>query len=239
MSGCVLGLETSTGLASVALVGADGRLTAESTFPARRTMAEQLAPRLARLLAESDTSPAELAGIAVGLGPGSFTSLRVGLAVVKGMALARPLPVVGIGSLETLAAAAPLNDRQPLCAVIAAPKRHVYAALYARRGEDLANCLFGPELLAIGELAERLGALGTRVAVAGLLTDDDRQTLASRGVELLPPVYGQPRAAVTAALGRLRIARGAAVDAAELTPLYVLASEPERRFGVTLARPGG
>ncbi|NUQ00087.1 MAG: hypothetical protein HUU35_09570, partial [Armatimonadetes bacterium] len=156
-----------------------------------------------------------------------------------GAGVAAPLPVMGISSLETLAAAAPLNERQPVCAVIAAPKRHLYCALYARRSESAFNCLFGPDLLPVEQLAERIEATGQRVAVAGLVDEETGSVLHHAGASLLPAVHGVPRAAVAAWLGWHRLGRGERHDLATLTPQYVHPSEAEVRFGRTFARPSG
>lgn len=235
----VLALEAATGMASLALVQADGTLVAEHTFAARRTLAQRLLPAAERLLADGELTPAAVDAVAVGLGPGSFTSLRVVLATAKGIALAGGLPLLGVGSLEVLAAGAPLLARKPVCAVIAAPKRHVYAGLYARLSDVQTNCLFGPELLAIEELAARLGALEQEIVVAGALSEADRAALAAAGCVFVPPVYGVPRAAVTAQLALPRLLRGERHDPHTLSPLYIHPSEAEVRFGRTLANPAG
>jgi tRNA threonylcarbamoyladenosine biosynthesis protein TsaB len=236
---CILGIEASAGTASLALVTGSGELLAELTFQARRTMAERLVPLLDALLTSVDRRPGDVDAVAVGLGPGSFTSLRVALATAKGIALAGDLPVIGIGSLEVLAAGAPLGARRPVCAVIAAPKRHVYAGLYARLSDVQTNCLFGPELLPVEELAARLSAIGQEVVVTGVVAADDRAALEAAGATFAAPVHGVPRAAVAAHLGLLRLAAGERHDVATLTPLYIHPSEAEVRFGRTLARPMG
>lgn len=234
-----LGIETATSAASLALLAGDGQLLAEATFVARRTMAERLAPALDVLLAWVDRAPADLEAVAVGLGPGSFTSLRVGLATAKGIASALGCPIVGVGSLEALASAAPLKLRQPVCAVIAAPKRFVYAALYARQEGRPANCLLGPARLPIDELAARLAAVGQPVAVTGALPADDRALLEAAGCVFAAAYHSVPRAATVAHLGQRRLIAGEADSVATLTPWYVEPSEPEVRLGVAFARSDG
>ncbi len=235
----ILGLETSTETASLALLDSQGRLLAEASYRARRTMAARLVPWLDDLLRSQDAGPERIGSLAVGLGPGSFTSLRVGLATAKGLALAAPRPTIGIGSLEVMAAAAPLNERQPVCAVVMAPKRRAYAALYARHARDAMNCLFGPELLELDELLQRLADTGQTVAVAGVLDAAASGQFAAVGAEVLPALYGVPRAAVCAWLGWRRLQDGPGHDVSTLTPLYVHPSEPEVRFGQVLARHTG
>lgn len=237
----LLALETATGSASLALLRADGKLLAETTFAARRTMASRLLPTLDALCASVDLAPTEIDALAVGLGPGSFTSLRVGLATAQGIALAcaEEPPLLGVGTLEVLAAGAPLTTRRPVCAVLAAPKRSVYAAAYARLDEHSSNCLFGPELLEITELAHRLRAIGHETLVVGPLAAEDRALLAAAGCGFAPPIFDTPRAAVLGDLALARLAAGERHALAGLTPLYVHPSEPEVRLGQVFARAGG
>ncbi|MBI5830944.1 MAG: tRNA (adenosine(37)-N6)-threonylcarbamoyltransferase complex dimerization subunit type 1 TsaB [Armatimonadetes bacterium] len=237
----LLAIEASTGSASMAVIRGDATLLAEFTFAAQRTMARRLVPLLDTLLRSVDLAPDAIDALAVGLGPGSFTSLRVALATIKGIALGaeQAPPVLGVGSLEVLAAGAPLGVRRPVCAVIAAPKRSVYAAVYARVNEDLTNCLFGPALLETSELADRLAAIGQDVVVVGPTSAADRELLTAAGASFLPAVHDVPRAAVLAHLALGRLNAGERHDAGTLTPLYIHPSEPEVKLGQTFARAGG
>lgn len=239
LDGPLLGIETATNTASLAVLDADGQLLGEWTFSAHRTMAQRLVPALDALLGKIDLTPGELAAVAVGLGPGSFTSLRVGLATAKGILLAADLPAIGVPTLEALAVAAPLPERMPVCAAIAAPKRHLYAATYARRSATETNCLLPPALLEADELARWVRSIGQPVALVGVLPEDVRATLEAAGAEPLTPLYGVPRAAVVAQLGLARLRAGERHEPAALTPLYVRPSEPEERLGRAFARHDG
>jgi tRNA threonylcarbamoyl adenosine modification protein YeaZ len=235
----LLALEAATPTASLAVLTAGGELVAEVTFAARRTLAQRLLPVLDGLLHAVDLDPRAIDALAVGLGPGSFTSLRVVMATAKGIAAGTEMAVLGVGSLEVLAAGVPLAARVPVCAVIAAPKRHVYAALYARLGDDRFNCLFGPELLPVEELARRLGVVAQETVIAGALAPADRDVLAGAGVSFVPPVHHAPRAAVLGQLALARLAAGERHEARTLTPLYLHASEPETKLGRAFAKSAG
>jgi len=100
--------------------------------------AERLMPEIAALLAEAGLSPAAITRIAVSIGPGSFTGLRVGIAAARGLALVHRIPVVGVTTLMTHAALA-LQERPP------GRERPVLALLPAR-GDDLYGQLFSPSL---------------------------------------------------------------------------------------------
>jgi tRNA threonylcarbamoyladenosine biosynthesis protein TsaB len=212
----LLALDTATRTASLALH--DGlRVRYEATWEADRRHTVQLTPRLVSALEDLGLRPEDLGGVAVALGPGSFTGLRVGLAVAKGLALARGLPLVGVPTLDVVAAAQG-RSRQPLVAVLQAGRGHVCAALYRwRKGwqrregphlttwEDLAATVEKPTLFC-GEIDER-GA-----EVLGGLKD-----LAA----LLPPACCLRRAGFLAELAWERIRQDHADDPATLAPIYL------------------
>ena len=115
-----------------------------------------LPPRVARMLAEHELAPGQIDLLVVGCGPGSFTGLRTGLALAKGLALGSGRPVLGLGTLEVLAtqilAAEP--DPEALTApVIDARHGEVFTALYDRKSQ-----IRPPLALPPGELANVLGA---------------------------------------------------------------------------------
>ncbi len=111
----VLVIDTSSPLAALALVTADGRALAEDIAPGGR---EDDLPRRARALAE----PASLSAVAVSLGPGSFTGLRVGISFGLGLAMGLGVPLLGLGSLELQAA----RSEVPATALVDAGRGRVY-----------------------------------------------------------------------------------------------------------------
>jgi tRNA threonylcarbamoyladenosine biosynthesis protein TsaB len=121
-------LDTSTGVFSAAI--SDGAsLLGEVSGPAGPNTAARLAPAVQSLFAGSGLTPADLDGCAVTIGPGSFTGLRVGMAIIKGLAFAVNKPVVGLSSLALLA----MNAREsglPVCPLFDARKGEVYGGLY-------------------------------------------------------------------------------------------------------------
>lgn len=212
----LLALDTATRFASLALH--DGQvLRYEATWEAGRQHTTQLMPRIVAALEELRLGPEALRAVAVALGPGSFTGLRVGLAIAKGLALARGIPLVGIPTLDILAAAQG-RSRHPLLAVIQAGRGRLCAARYRwhrgwqrREGpslttwEDLLASITRPTLLC-GEIDER----GHRL-IEGL----------SEQVTLLPPAHCLRRAGFLADLAWERIRRGETDDPATLAPLYL------------------
>ncbi len=212
----LLALDTATRFASFALH--DGRAVRyEMTWEAGRQHTTQLMPRVVEALEELEARPEALSAVAVALGPGSFTGLRVGIAVAKGLALARGIPLIGVPTLDILAAAQE-QDRRLLLAVLQAGRGRLCVARYRwRRGwqrrddpflatwESLFADLTAPILLC-GEVDEK-----------GLRLAEERGDL----VTVLPPARCLRRAGFLAELAWERLRRGETDDPATLAPLYL------------------
>jgi tRNA threonylcarbamoyladenosine biosynthesis protein TsaB len=127
-----LAIDTATDMASVALH--DGAaVLAETTWTSRRHHTVELAPRIDELLRQHDLAAHDLTGLAVAIGPGSYTGLRIGLALAKGLTLATGIPIVPVPTLDILAA--PLSPPHvsrdcPLWAVLRAGRGRLVAACY-------------------------------------------------------------------------------------------------------------
>jgi len=144
----VLGIDTATSSASVALIE-DGRLLAEEILPRTDSKnrdggrfsashAEVILPLIQSVLKTAAVPLSDVSGLAVSIGPGSFTGLRIGLSTVKGIAYGWGIPVVGVSTL--LANAARVTDFEGLiCSFLDARKKQVYAALFRRCGENFAR----------------------------------------------------------------------------------------------------
>jgi tRNA threonylcarbamoyladenosine biosynthesis protein TsaB len=100
----ILAIDTATDWVGLALHDGSSVL-AEFGWRSRRTQTIELAPAVAQLWARTGVSAGDLSAIAVAIGPGSYTGLRVGLALAKGMALGQNLPLIGVPTLDIVAAA--------------------------------------------------------------------------------------------------------------------------------------
>jgi tRNA threonylcarbamoyladenosine biosynthesis protein TsaB len=153
-----LGFDTATPSTAVALVVDDGSASELRLDPAPgdRPAHVRLLELIARLMDEDGVSWADVDRLAVGVGPGSFTGLRIGLATARALAQARGLPLAGVSSLATLAA--PVNaDR--VAAVIDARRGEVFAALWEGRRQTLEPVAVAPAELA-AQLRESTVAVG-------------------------------------------------------------------------------
>lgn len=227
----VLAVDTSSDLGTVAVV-VDGGLRAEAAGFGRARQGDLLLTHVERALDGAGVALGELDLLAVGIGPGSFTGLRVGLATIKGLALAQGLPVVGVPSLEVMARA--LEPRGDLVAVpvVEAHRGEVFAAAYGAAGGGLGllETVVTPFHASPEAAARRLrDALGGRPAV---MCGQAARRHASALVESLgpdaavaQPLWDTPRAAILAVQATHRFARDGASDLVRLEPLYVRPSD--------------
>ncbi len=128
----LLGFDTATTTCSAALWAAgEVRACRQVELPGRH--AEVLVPMLREVAAEAGTTLDAMEAFAVTVGPGSFTGIRIGLATARGLALARGRPLVGLSTLEVLAAGVPATEREgPILAVLDAGRGRLYAQVFAR-----------------------------------------------------------------------------------------------------------
>lgn len=202
-------LSIDTALAACAVAVLDGERTlAQRVVPMERGHQEALAPLVAQAVEEAGVAFHRLARVAVTVGPGSFTGLRVGLAFAKGLALALDIPCIGIGTLEALAA----GRRGFVAAVIDARRDQLYLQCF-----DDGAPLMAPDHLPAPEAAARLAELWSG-GPAGLVGPGAHLlggVLAQAGVE--PGAWCDP-----VALARLAAARPAS---ASPMPLYLRAPD--------------
>ncbi len=130
----ILALDTSSKHFSLAVAKNGKALYSRSIF-LKKVLSDSIMPAIEGILKKAGLTLAKLDGFAVGLGPGSFTSLRVGLSTVKGLAYALKKPIVGIPSLDVLALN--LADDGQICVVCDAKRNMAYACLYQKKGDAL------------------------------------------------------------------------------------------------------
>ncbi|MDE2776033.1 MAG: tRNA (adenosine(37)-N6)-threonylcarbamoyltransferase complex dimerization subunit type 1 TsaB [Chloroflexota bacterium] len=131
----LLAIDTATEILSIALHDGES-LAAECTLRAGRQHSALLAPLIGRTLAQSGLSADDLEQLAVSVGPGSYTGTRIGVALAKGMAAPRDLPLIPATTLETAIAAQPLQpDDTPLIATVFAGRNRVIWAEYRCEGD--------------------------------------------------------------------------------------------------------
>lgn len=231
-AGWILGLDTATRATAVALDGADGSVLEARDDPPRGQRpahAARLLPLCAGLLGQAGIAFSELERLAVGVGPGTFTGLRIGVATARALAGAAAVPLVGVSTLQALA----LNARSDADSSVDA----VAAVLDARRGEAFAAAWSFEELGRLGSplieaaaftpqsLGERLSGLGRSILAIGEGAIEFRSVLERSGASV--PEDTAPVHRVSAA-GHCFVARHVrAADPAHVTPQYLRLPDAE------------
>ncbi|NOZ19681.1 MAG: tRNA (adenosine(37)-N6)-threonylcarbamoyltransferase complex dimerization subunit type 1 TsaB [Planctomycetes bacterium] len=216
-----LAIETSHVVGSVAVAeGPD--VLAEESFEQGMVHGRELVPRMKALLERVGWGLAEVELIAVSIGPGSYTGLRVGVAAVKTIAYALGTPVVAVPSLDVLARNAP-DDAEVVCPVVDAKRKQVYTCRYdGSRNRQGDHRVVHPQ-----ELAQTLSP-GAFVLGDGLAYYAD--VFERRGFTIADESLWRPRAAVVAALGRALYMAGQRDDSLSLVPLYLRRPEAEDKW---------
>ena len=223
----ILAFETSAKAASVALME-DGSLLAEAYQNAGLTHSRTILSMAEHLLQSCDRTMGDVNAIAVAMGPGSFTGVRIGMAAAKGLAWGRELPLYGVSTLEAMALG--LGQLQGLvCPVMDARRSQVYNALFRISGGTLTR-LREDRAISIQALEEDLQSLAEPVTLVGDGAILCWQTMALPGERLLlaPEHRRHQRASGVALAAWAAIQRGETGDANSLQPNYLRLSQAER-----------
>ncbi len=217
----LLAVDTSTAQVGLALY--DGaQVIGEYAWRSSQRHTVELAPAIFELLTRCGLTMEEVRALGVALGPGSFTSLRVGLSLVKGLALARHLPLVGIPTLDILAAAQALS-RVPLAVAIQAGRGRLALGWYKRSKNGWQAR--GPARVVT--VAALLDEVKSPARVCGEFTSEERHKLSQKPeIQLLSPAQSVRRPAVLAELAWTRWQSGRVDDDATLAPIYLHVAEP-------------
>lgn len=228
----ILGLDSSGLVASVAIVEND-QLLAEYTTDYKKTHSQTLLPMLDELRNMIELDMNTVDAIAIASGPGSFTGLRIGSATAKGLGLALQKPLVEVPTLEGLAWNLWGTDRL-VCPLMDARRNQVYTAAYefVPVGEKFELKTVIPQSpMDIGELTERLNALGRKVIFLGDGVPVYLPVIREKtevDYSIAPAGNNRQRAASVAALGAVYYGQGRTVDATVHQPEYLRKSQAER-----------
>ena len=240
----ILGVDTATPRASVALVE-DGALLGEEVYGGpedaahgaasqpRKNHAEIILPLIHSVLTNAHMTVADLSGIAVSIGPGSFTGLRMGLATVKGIAYGWELPAVGISTLRATAALA-LGFEETICALLDARKSEVYLGFF-RHERKAIKAVSDEAVTSISsavDLMRKYTSNGSSLlAIGGGAKVYEKFFIDSLGAGLtLAPSENHPTVASRVALlAQERIGIGSVDDLGALAPVYLRRAEAEKQ----------
>lgn len=220
----ILALETATLAGSAALLE-EGRVVGQCLLDIALTHSERLMAMVDRLVRDCGWDIGKLDALAISIGPGSFTGLRVGIATAKGLGLALGLEVAPVPTLDALAANLPFADA-PVCPLLDARKGEVYLARYRwndQRMERLSDYLALSPRAAAEQLEPPVIVLGDGVPACEPFLST------AGGIRVAPASHSIPSAAVVGQIGHAMLRAGDAVSPDELAPMYLRPSEPQLR----------
>lgn len=223
----ILAIETATRQMGIAAIDGE-QVLASYELLAENPHAVELPDAVTRVLKAAHTTLAQVKGIVVDIGPGSFTGLRIGLAFVKALVFPTQIPLVGVPSLDVLASNLPFTSR-PVCPVLDAKQKNVYAALYRpqKGGLKKASDYF------LGPIDDFLGTMNPALSEKGggkeptIFLGDGCSLYRERILERCPEAefasqeFWLPKAATLARLGAQRLKNGTPDDPSRLVPMYL------------------
>lgn len=213
----LLAIDTSTSMVGIALF--DGEVVlSEMIWESRGHHTVELVPAIVDMLARTSVPMRDIGAVSVAMGPGSFTGLRIGLAVAKGIALSQNCALIGIPTMDVIAKAQPPDERQ-LVAVLRAGRKRLATAWYEY---DDSGWLSTGKLatLTAEELKERIDS---PTIVCGEIDGETRRILARRykNVYIPDPALCVRRPAIMAQLAWSRFESGELDDPVTLSPIYL------------------
>jgi tRNA threonylcarbamoyladenosine biosynthesis protein TsaB len=217
----LLAVDTSTAQVGVAVY--DGsQVVGEYAWRSSQRHTVELAPAIFELLGRCGLKMEDVRALGVALGPGSFTSLRVGLSLVKGLALSRHLPLIGIPTLDILATAQS-PSKLPLAIAIQAGRGR-FAVGWYKRSRSGWRAKGNARVVTVESL---INEVKSPILLCAELTARERQTLAAKPeIQLASPAQSVRRPAVLAELAWARWQTGDIDDGATLAPIYLHAAQP-------------
>ena len=211
----LLAIDTSTRYAGVALAN-EGRVLSSRLWFSTVNHTVELMPAIAQTLESQHLRPGDLAGIAVALGPGGFSALRVGVSVAKGLAMTSRKPVVGVGTLD-LEAFPYRESSLPVCAWLEAGRGEVASALFGADGRRTREDLVCPPLELLETIADTTLLCGEGVQP---WVKEIKEALGARAVVVAGSAPAS-RLWSLLEIGQSRLAVGESDDLAKLQPYYL------------------
>ncbi|HNX29829.1 MAG TPA: tRNA (adenosine(37)-N6)-threonylcarbamoyltransferase complex dimerization subunit type 1 TsaB [Syntrophomonadaceae bacterium] len=230
----IIAVDCATPAAGAAL--SDGeKIIAEYSNNFKQVHSENFMPLIDKCLQDYGCSLKDLDAIAVTVGPGSFTGIRIGMAAVKGLSLGSGVPIIGISTLEAVAYNMVLSDYL-VCPVLNARKNEVYAAAYSVKSIK-PEILWGPAACPPQVMADGINKLAANCPGIVFLGDGYKpyreifRSYFGSQIAEVPPHMMQPRAAGIASLAAIKLKQGSFEDVHAIRPYYIRLSEAEYQLG--------
>jgi tRNA threonylcarbamoyladenosine biosynthesis protein TsaB len=230
----ILGFDTATSVTSIGLAD-ENRVLADLSLVSGKTQVERLMPLIDLILTQANVTVRDVDGMAVGLGPGLFTSLRIGVTTARTLAQVLNIPIVGVSSLDTLAYSL-AHSSALICPVIDAKRGEVFSAFYQSIEGEIQQ-IRSEKVVSPEDLIQELSRLERHVILVGdgawLYRDLFLQKLVGK-IEVAPAVLNYPRASNLISLAFPRFLAGPSMvqmdQVYKLVPTYIRRSDAEIAF---------
>ncbi|MFQ6003309.1 MAG: tRNA (adenosine(37)-N6)-threonylcarbamoyltransferase complex dimerization subunit type 1 TsaB [Candidatus Zixiibacteriota bacterium] len=223
----VLGVDTSTMAAGIGIVEED-EILVEVKFSVKITYSEILLSGIDQALNNVSLEINDMDGFAISIGPGSFTGLRIGLSILKGLSFAMGKPLASVPSLDALACLS-LYCQYPVVTMLDAKKNQVYAAIYETKNGELKR-QSDYLVIEVEDLIKRISQKTLFVGPGAKLYQKELIELLKEKACFSSAEQSLPSGATVALLGSRKLTSGQFEDIVNLEPIYLRKSEAELKF---------
>ena len=213
----ILGIDTSSKFLSIALAETDSIIIEESHL-LDRSHSSLLVPKISQMLKKKSLSIDDVDAFIIGLGPGSFTGLRIGVSAVKGFGLATGKPCIGVSSIDALALNVDVK-KSMIVPVIDAKRENLYSAIYERKNNHIVKKT-GYLLLGVNELMKKVKKEAVFLGDGIYLYGEKIQKLNKKAVFLEEKCW-YPKSSNLIKLGITKIKKYKRKDLSRLNPIYL------------------
>ncbi len=225
----ILSFDTSTRSASVALM-MDGVLVGEILINDKRTHSQKLMPMLESLMSLADISIDDIDLLAVCVGPGSFTGIRIAVATVKAISHAKNLPIVAINSMENIAFNV-MDSSKKIVSILDAQAGNVYCGIYRSVEDNNYSVVEDVDVISLEQLANRLECSSENYIIVGEALDKYREKLNFDNVEFASPDKNVSRSSALCSIAKIKYDKGLDIyDCYTILPKYLRKSQAEMQY---------
>lgn len=231
----ILGIDTSTMVASVAVIE-DNQLVCEYTINTKKTHSQKLMPMIENMLKESDLNINDIDLIGICVGPGSFTGLRIGMATAKAIAHVNNIPIVGVTSLEMLAANMNLCDKK-ICSILDAQRNQVYTAKFEYIGNRLVQ-INDTDVLEIDKLINEISSSEDDYILIGEAVYKYEEKLKDiENISIPSPSHNMTKASSLCSIALEKYNQGENIESCyTINPMYIRKSQAEVQYDEKMKR---
>lgn len=231
----ILGIDTSTMAASVAVIE-DNQLVCEYTINTKKTHSQKLMPMIENMLKESDLNINDIDLIGICVGPGSFTGLRIGMATAKAIAHVNNIPIVGVTSLEMLAANMNLCDKK-ICSILDAQRNQVYTAKFEYIGNRLVQ-INDTDILEIDKLINEISSSEDDYILIGEAVYKYEEKLKDiENISIPSPSHNVTKASSLCSIALEKYNQGENIESCyTINPMYIRKSQAEVQYDEKMKR---